>query len=86
MFFLALPGYVFNRFFISYYETTEHSGYANLITILEYCGVLLPAVYICSMIARMMGEDTLNFMMIGLVAGELLTAAVTVLMYSFGDF
>lgn len=79
IFFLALPGYVFNRFFISYYETTEHSSYANLITILEYCGVLLPAVYICSMIADMMGADTLNFMMIGLVAGELLTAAFTVL-------
>ena len=79
IFFLALPGYVFNRFFISYYETTEHSGYANLITILEYCGVLLPAVYICSVIARMMGADTLNFMMIGLVAGELLTAAITII-------
>ncbi len=79
IFFLALPGYVFNRFFISYYTTTEHSGLANLITILEYCGVLLPAVYICSMIARMTGADTLDFMMCGLVAGELGTAAVTVL-------
>ncbi len=79
IFFLALPGYVFNRFFISYYETTEHSGYASLITILEYCGVLLPAVFICSIIARMTGSDTLNFMMLGLVAGEVITAAVTVL-------
>lgn len=79
IFFLALPGYVFNRFFISYYETTEHSGYANMITILEYCGVLLPAVFIFSMIARMTGADTLNFMMCGLVAGELVTAILTVL-------
>lgn len=79
IFFLALPGYVFNRFFISYYETTEHSGYANMITILEYCGVLLPAVFICSLIARRMGGNTMNFMMCGLVAGELITAAITVL-------
>lgn len=79
IFFLALPGYVFNRFFISYYETTEHSGYANMITILEYCGVLLPAVFIFSQIARMIGADTLNFMMCGLVAGELVTAVLTVL-------
>ena len=79
IFFLALPGYVFNRFFISYYETTEHSGYANLITVLEYCGALLPAVFICSLIARMTGADTLNFMMCGLVAGEFITAAVTML-------
>ena len=79
IFFLALPGYVFNRFFISYYSTTEHSGYANLITILEYCGALLPAVFLCSLIARMTGADTLNFMMCGLVAGEFITAVVTVL-------
>lgn len=79
IFFLALPGYVFNRFFISYYQTTEHTGYANLITILEYCGILLPAVFICSLIARMTGADTLNAMMWGLVAGQFITAAVTVL-------
>ena len=79
IFFLALPGYVFNRFFISYYSTTEHSGYANMITILEYCGILLPAVYICSLIARRTGANTMNFMMGGLVAGELITAVVTVL-------
>ena len=79
IFFLALPGYVFNRFFISYYETTEHSGYSNMITILEYCGGLLPSVFIFSQIARMIGADTLNFMMCGLVSGELITAAITVL-------
>lgn len=79
IFFLALPGYVFNLFFISYYSTTEHSGYANLITILEYCGVLLPAVFIFSRIAMMTGNNTLDFMMCGLVAGELLTALITVL-------
>jgi anti-sigma regulatory factor (Ser/Thr protein kinase) len=50
-----------------------------MITILEYCGVLLPAVFICSLIARMTGANTLNFMMCGLVAGELITVAVTVL-------
>ena len=79
IFFLGLPGYVFNRFFISYYETTEHSGYANLITIFEYCGILLPAAYVCSLIARMTGGNTLNFMMWGLMAGQYITAAVTVL-------
>ena len=85
IFILALPGYLFNRFFISYYATTEHSGYANMITILEYCGVLLPAVFICSLIARRTGADTLNFMMCGLVAGEVITAAVTVLVVKLGN-
>lgn len=79
IFFLALPGYVFNRFFISYYETTEHSRYANMITILEFCGILLPSVFICVMIARMMSANTLYFVMGGLAAGELITAAFTVL-------
>lgn len=79
IFFLSLPGYVFNRFFISYYSTTEHSGYANLITILGYCGAAIPAVYICSLIARATGGDMLNYMMWGLVAGQFITAAVTLL-------
>ncbi len=79
IFFLSLPGYVFNRFFISYYSTTEHSGYANLITILGYCGAVIPAVYICSLIARATGGDMLNYMMWGLVAGQFITAAVTLL-------
>lgn len=79
IFFFALPGYVFNRFFISYYSTTEHSGYANLITILSYCGALLPAVFVCSLIAQMTGANTLDCMMWGLVAGQYITAAVTAL-------
>lgn len=79
IFLLALPGYVCNRFFISYYQTTEHSGYANLITVLEYCGMLLPAVAVFSLVAGALGMSTLNAMMLGLVAGEFLTAAVTML-------
>ncbi|MBQ7678360.1 MAG: ATP-binding protein [Butyrivibrio sp.] len=77
IFLLALPGYVINRFLISFYQTTEHSGYANLVTILEYCIALLPSVFVCIRIASMAGLDTLNGMMFGLVIGEYLTVCIT---------
>jgi hypothetical protein len=77
IFFLALPGYVINRFFISYYQTTEHTGYANLITILEYCGALLPFVFIFTYAAGIIHVSALNGMMAGLVAGEYVTVLIT---------
>ena len=79
IFLLALPGYVFNRFFISYYQTTEQTRYSNMITILEYCAALLPAVFAAVSIAAATGGNTLNAAMFGLAAGEWITALLTVL-------
>ena len=78
IFLLALPGYVFNRFFISYYQTTEHTRYSNLITVLEYCVALLPAVFATVSIAASAGADKLNATMLGLAVGEVLTVLLTV--------
>ena len=79
IFLLALPAYVLNRFLIAYYQTTEKTGYSNLITVLEYCGALLPAVFLTVWIFRLLGAEPLNGVMLGLVAGELLTALAIVL-------
>ena len=79
IFLLALPGYVFNRFFIAYYQTTEQTRYSNMITILEYCAALLPAVFVAVSIAAATGGNTLNAAMFGLAAGEWITALLTVL-------
>ena len=79
IFLLALPGYVFNRFFISYYQTTEKTRYSNLITVLEYCAALLPAVFAAVSIAAATGGNTMNAAMFGLAAGELVTVFLTVL-------
>ncbi len=79
IFLLALPAYVLNRFLIAYYQTTEKTGYSNLITVLEYCGALLPAVFLTVWIFRLLGAEPLNGVMLGLVAGELLTALAVVL-------
>ena len=79
IFLLALPAYVLNRFFIAYYQTTERTAYSNLITVLEYCGALLPAVFLAVWIFRLLGANPLNGVMLGLVAGELLTVLAAVL-------
>ena len=79
IFLLALPGYVFNHFFIAYYQTTERTGYSNLITVLEYCGALLPAVFLCVRAALALGAQPLNAAMLGLALGEVITALITVL-------
>lgn len=79
IFLLALPAYVLNRFLIAYYQTTEKTAYSNLITVLEYCGALLPAVFLAVWLFRLLGAEPLNGVMLGLVAGELLTALAVVL-------
>ncbi|MCR5586608.1 MAG: ATP-binding protein [Lachnospiraceae bacterium] len=79
LFLIALPGYVFNRFFIAYYQTTEKTVYSNLITILQFCGVLLPAVFAFVKIAIALGLNTLNAAMLGMAAGEVFTAIIMVI-------
>lgn len=79
IFVLCLPVYAFNRFMTVYYQTTEKTGVSNLITVLQYCGALLPCVLAAVALAKAAGFDCLNAVMAAFIASELLTAFAAVI-------
>ena len=79
IFVFCLPFYVFCRFMTIYYQTTEKTGLSNLITILDYCGALLPCAVIAVMIAKAMGWSCLNAVMAAFIIGQGLTVVIVIL-------
>ena len=79
IFVFCLPFYVFCRFMSIYYQTTEKTGLSNLITILDYCGALLPCAIIAVVIAKAMGWSCLNAVMAAFVIGQGLAVIIVIL-------
>lgn len=79
IFVLCLPFYAFNRFMTIYYQTTEKTAVSNLITVLQYCGALLPCALAAVALSRAAGFDCLNAIMAAFIASELLTALAAVI-------
>ena len=79
IFVFCLPIYAFNRFMTVYYQTTEKTGVSILITVLQYCGALLPFALAAVALAKTAGFDCLNAVMAAFIASELLTALAAVI-------
>ena len=79
IFTLCLPFYIFNRFMTLYYQTTGKLWISNLIMLMEYNVVLLPAACIITMIASKAGGSVINAIMLSFIIGEAVTAGVAVL-------
>lgn len=78
IFIFCLPFYSLNHFMTIYFQTTEKPWISNIITIPEYCGVLLPSVMISVIIAKTFGDNPLNAIMTAFVADELITVLASV--------
>lgn len=78
IFVFSLPFYVYNRFIMSYYQTTEKTWLSNLITVLEYCGALLPAAGAAIALAASLGYDRLNALMAAFIVGEAVTMVIAI--------
>lgn len=76
IFTLCLPFYTFNRFMTLYYQTTGKLWISNLIMLLEYNVVLLPAACIITMIISASGGSVIDGIMLSFILGEAITAGV----------
>jgi Na+-driven multidrug efflux pump/anti-sigma regulatory factor (Ser/Thr protein kinase) len=74
LFILCLPGYVWNKFLISYYECIEQSKQASIITFLQNGIIVIPAALIGVLVDMNVGGNGLIGLSLSYVVSEILTA------------
>ncbi len=90
IFIVCLPFYLFNKLMVTYYQSTEKTKLSGLITSLQNCVAVLPAVFATVFIAKATGRDMLNALMLAFILSELITILAAFLCrklkYKDGDF
>ena len=80
IFILSLPFYLWNKFFTTYYQSTDKTTLSSISTSLQTCVAILPAAYILVFCAKAMKLDMLNAFMIAFIVSEVITT-LAVLVY-----
>lgn len=73
IFIVCLPFYLFNKLMVTYYQSTEKTKLAGLVTSLQNCVAVLPAAVATVFIAKATGGDMLNALMLAFILSELIT-------------
>lgn len=76
IFLLALPFYMWNKFMVTYYQSTDKTVLASIVTSLQTCVAIVPLAYIFVFLAKVMGMDLLNALIFSFVASEVITILV----------
>lgn len=74
---LSLPVYLWNHFMMVYYQSTDKTKLAGIITSLQTCLAVVPIAYILVYWAQAAGGDLLNAMILAFVLGEIATLVIT---------
>lgn len=76
IFVFCLPFYLWNKFMTTYYQSTEKTKIAGIVTSLQNCVAILPAAAVLVFAAKAAGMDMLNALMASFIVSEIATAAV----------
>lgn len=79
IFVLSLPFYLWNKFLITYYQSTEKTTLSGLITSLQNCIAILPISILFIFTARAIGLNMLNALMLSFILSEVVTAIIAML-------
>lgn len=71
IFVLCLPFYLWNKFMTTYYQSTEKTKIAGLVTSLQNCVAILPAAAVFVFAAKAAGMDMLNALMASFIVSEI---------------
>ncbi len=73
IFVFCLPFYLWNKFLTSFYQSTEKTKIAGLVTSLQNCIAILPAAAVLVFAAKSAGLDMLNALMASFIVSETVT-------------
>ncbi len=73
IFVFCLPFYLWNKFLTTFYQSTEKTKIAGLVTSLQNCIAILPAAAVLVFAAKSAGLDMLNALMASFIVSETVT-------------
>ena len=76
IFVFCLPFYLWNKFMTTYYQSTEKTKIAGIVTSLQNCVAILPAAAVLVFAAKAAGMDMLNALMASFIVSEIATMAI----------
>lgn len=76
IFVFCLPFYLWNKFTATYYQSTEKTKIAGIVTSLQNCVAILPAAAVLVFAAKAAGMDMLNALMASFIVSEAATMAI----------
>lgn len=76
IFVFCLPFYLWNKFTTTYYQSTEKTKIAGIVTSLQNCVAILPAAAVLVFAAKAAGMDMLNALMASFIVSEAATMAI----------
>lgn len=79
IFVFCLPFYLWNKFMTTYYQSTEKTKLAGIVTSLQNCVAILPAAAMLVFAAKAAGMDMLNALMASFIVSEIATMAIAFL-------